>query len=84
MESSSPPLHWPRGSRADAETSDAIYLIKNVSRLHATYQVRLLAFAARERGKRLILVVPRSCAFAAGLEALVRSSGGTIRREDLP
>ena len=84
MESSSPPLHRLRGSRADAETSDGIYLIKNVSLLHATYQVRLLAFAARERGKRLILVVPRSCAFAPSLETLVQSAGGAIRREDLP
>jgi hypothetical protein len=81
---SSPPPRRPRGSRADAETSEGIYLIKNVSRLHATYQVRLLAFAARERGKRLVLVVPCSCAFAPGLEGLIRSSLGTIQREDLP
>jgi hypothetical protein len=81
---SSPSLRFPRGSRADAETSDGIYLIKNVSRLHATYQVRLLAFAARERGKRLVLVVPRSCVFAPGLEGLVRASLGTIRREEVP
>jgi hypothetical protein len=81
---SSPPLRRPRGSRADAETADGIYLIKNVSRLYATYQVRLLAFAARESGKRLVLVVPRSCIFAPGLDELVRSTGGTIQREDLP
>jgi len=82
MESSHPPPR-PRGSRADAETSDGIYLIKNVARLHATYQVRLLAFAARERGQRLVLVVPPSCQFESGLRALMESQPETIRREDL-
>jgi hypothetical protein len=73
----------PRGTRADAETSDGIYLIKNVSRLHATYQVRLLAYAARERGKRLVLVVPPSCQFEAGLRDLMESRPGLIERENL-
>jgi hypothetical protein len=77
------PLPRPRGTRADAETSDGIYLIKNVSRLHATYQVRLLAYAARERGKRLVLVVPPSCQFEPALRALMESRPGLIQREDL-
>jgi hypothetical protein len=73
----------PRGSRADAETSDGIYLIKNVARLHATYQVRLLAFAARERGKRLVLVVPFACQFEPGLQELMESRPGLVVREEL-
>jgi hypothetical protein len=81
---SSLPQPRPRGSRADAETADGIYLIKNVSRLHATYQVRLLAFAARERGKSLVLVVPRSCQFEPALRELMEAQPGTIRRDDLP
>jgi hypothetical protein len=82
MESTLPPPR-PRGSRADAETPDGIYLIKNVSRLHATYQVRLLAFAARERGKRLVLVVPRACQFEPELAELIRVRPGIIERKDL-
>ena len=77
------PLPRPRGSRADAETSEGIYLIKNVSRLHATYQVKLLAFAARERGKRLVLVVPPSCHLEADLRQLMESRPGLIQRENL-
>ena len=83
METPAPPPR-PRGSRADSETSDGIYLIKNVSRLHATYQVRLLAFAARERGKRLVLVVPPSCQFEPGLRELMEMRPGLIVRENLP
>ena len=82
MESSHPPPR-PRGARADAETSDGIYLIKNVARLHATYQVRLLAFAARERGKQLVLVVPPPCQFEPELRALMDAQPEAIRREDL-
>jgi hypothetical protein len=83
MESPHPPPR-PRGARADAETPDGIYLIKNVSRLHATYQVRLLAFAARDRGKQLVLVVPPSCQFERGLRELMELRPDAIRREDLP
>ncbi len=78
------PADTPRASAPDAETSDRIYLIKNVSRLHATYQVRQLAFLARLRGKKLILVVPPFCRFEPGLEALISAHPGILDREDLP
>ena len=72
-----------RGSRPDAETIDKIYLIKNVSMLRATYQIRLLAFKAVESHKKLVVKVPKSCQFHTSLKDLVRLTGKTIMREDL-
>jgi hypothetical protein len=74
----------PRGARPDAETAGQIHLVKNVSELRATYQVRLLAVKAAETRKVLILRVPRHCRFAADLQSLVAARPGLILRETLP
>ena len=79
-----PPRPTPRGARPDAETTSAIYLIKNVSSLRATYQIRLLALKAAETGKKLVLKVPAACAFDPALQGLVKETDGLIRREDMP
>ncbi|WP_408891318.1 hypothetical protein ACJ2CR_16940 [Myxococcus faecalis] len=71
----------PRGTRPDAETNDKLYLIKSVSILRATYQIRLLAFRAVEIRKRLVLVVPKHCKFHSSLKTLIRTTGRTIQRE---
>ena len=73
----------PRGTRPDAETLDKIWLIKNVSMLRATYQIKLLAFKAVECRKKLMLKVPKSCKFHSSIKNLIRASGTTIKREDL-
>jgi hypothetical protein len=73
----------PRGSRPDAETNDKIYLVKNVSTLRATYQIRLLVLKAAESHKKLMLKVPLSCGFHASLKDLIKVTGNTIKREDL-
>ena len=83
MESTHTRHQVPRGTRADAETNDKIYLIKNVAMLRATYQVRLLAFKATQTYKKLVLKVPRSCEFHSSLKNLVKVTGKTINREDL-
>jgi hypothetical protein len=81
----SPPPHaLARGVRPDAEAPGRVYLVKQVAVLRATYQIRLLAFLAAERGSELVLRVPASCRFDPGLEALARAAAGRIRREDLP
>jgi hypothetical protein len=49
----------PRGTKPDAETYDKLYLLKNVSTLRATYQVRMLTFLAMEKGKKLEILVPK-------------------------
>jgi len=84
QENQEPASRLPRGARADAESPEAIYLIKHASSLRATYQIRLLALKAVESGKDLVLMVPRTCRFDPSLEALCLGTSGTIRREDLP
>jgi hypothetical protein len=73
----------PRGSLPDAESIDKIYLIKNVSMLRATYQVRLLTFKAIQTYKKLVLKVPPTCQFHPSLKGLIKLTGKSIMREDL-
>lgn len=47
-----------RGTKPDAEIGDKLYLIKRVSILHATYQIRLLTYLAATQNKKLIIKVP--------------------------
>ena len=61
------PHQVPRGARPDAETFDKIYLVKNVSVLRSTYQIKLLAFKAVESRKNLVLIVPKTCRFDSSL-----------------
>ena len=72
----------PRGSRPDAEKFGKLYLVKNVSQLRATYQIRLLAFRALSEGLRLVIRVPRACVYHASLLDLIEKSGNVILRED--
>ncbi len=81
---SSAPALVPRGARPDAETASEILLVKNVSFLRATYQIRLLAFKAAQDGKTLVLAVPAECRFAPALDALAASRPGLIARRALP
>ena len=69
----------PRGARADAEDAGNLYLLKNVPLLHATYQVRLLAYRARKEGRHLVLVLPPGSRMGASLKRLKRETHGTIR-----
>ena len=73
----------PRGSRPDAEVPDRVFLIKNVSTLRATYQVRLLAFKAIQSYKKLVIKVPRTCQFHPSLKNLMKEAGSKIKREDV-
>ena len=72
----------PRGALPDAETLDKIFLIKNVSTLRATYQVKLLAFKATQSYKKLVLKVPGRCQFHASLKKLIKATGNKITREN--
>jgi hypothetical protein len=73
----------PRGSRPDAESAGKIYLIKHVSILRATYQVRLLSFIASRQGKKLVLRVPAGCRFDAVLQDLLLARPDILEREDI-
>ncbi|MDA9529571.1 hypothetical protein [Bradyrhizobium sp. CCBAU 25338] len=72
----------PRGTRADAEKFNRLYLIKNVKMLRATYQIRLLAFKATSEGLKLVLKVPSACEFDRSLSELIEETDNTILRED--
>ena len=50
-----------RGARAGAERNDAMFLFKNVRFLRLTYQIRLLAFRAKETERKLIIRIPTNC-----------------------
>lgn len=70
-----------RGARADAEVGSTLYLLKKVSILHATYQVRLLAFRAQQEGKRLVIRVPSHFKAGPSLRALIKELKKTVRIE---
>lgn len=72
----------PRGSLPDAETLDKIYLIKNVSELRATYQIKLLAYRAAENNKKLIIKLPDTCKIHGSLKRLIKETGNIIKREE--
>lgn len=71
-----------RSAMPDAEAFNRMYLIKNVSRLRATYQIRLLAFRAVEKGMQLILRVPEACVFDDSLNDLMDKCGKSVAREN--
>jgi len=68
----------PRGTRPDAETVDKVILIKRVSEMRATYQVRLLAYLASRQGKKLVIEVPNGCRIHPSLDDLKARSPGLI------
>jgi hypothetical protein len=62
----------PRGARADAHVREKLYLLKNVSRLRLTYQIRLLAYMAHQSQKKLVIRVPKKAVIDRSLAAFVR------------
>lgn len=70
-----------RGSRPDAEDGSALYLLKKVPILHATYQVRLLAFRAQQHRKQLVIRVPPIFSAGPSLRDLMATVGNIIRVE---
>ena len=71
----------PRGARADAEQGDALFLLKNVSSLRLTYQIRLLTFRATDTGRRLTIRVPTRCIIHPSLRDFQRDHSKVIRIE---
>jgi hypothetical protein len=61
-----------RGARPDAETFGKLVLVKKVTELRATYQIRLLAYRVVRERKKLIIAVPRECKVHGDLNALIR------------
>jgi len=61
-----------RGTRPDAVKDTRLFLVKATSVLHATYQIRLLAFMAHEQGKQLVLQVLPNTELGPSLKKLRR------------
>ena len=68
----------PRATRPDAEAPGKFYLIKNVSSLRATYQIRLLTFKAVQTGGKLVVAVPKRCRIEPSLQELIKLVEPTI------
>lgn len=68
-----------RGAKPDAEVGDKMYLLKNVSNLRLTYQIRLLTFMANARGKTLIIQIPKTAKVDESLKRFVSDSGGLAK-----
>lgn len=70
-----------RGARADAEVGDTMYLIKAVSHLHLTYQIRMLAYIAKTRNKKLVLRLPKAAKVDSSLRYFIRDLSGLVKIE---
>ena len=68
-----------RGAFADSEKGNEIHVFKNVLNLRATYQMRLLLYRASEEGKKLVLHVPKQCAFDPLLNGLLNEFRKFVR-----
>ena len=71
----------PRGTRPDAVSGQDRYLIKNVTRLRLTYQLRLATFMASQTGTRLHVRVPQGCQLSPPLEDFIRLNRGAVSIE---
>jgi len=67
-----------RGALPDSQDRQRICLVKNVTMMRATYQVRLLMFLASEAGKKLVIFVPQHCKLHPSLNRLIAEFSKTI------
>lgn len=71
----------PRGARPDATVGNKLYLIKNVSEMRLTYQIRVLAYVASDQGRKLIVQLPKGAVVHPALRDFVRDSNGLVKIE---
>lgn len=70
-----------RRIRADAETPEALVLVKYAAALHATRQILTLAERAEARGKKLVLLVPRGFRPASTLRLFMANHPDLVHLE---
>jgi len=70
-----------RGTRADAETPRALFLLKKVRVLNATYQVRMLAYRAQQERKQLVIRGPAEFKAGPSLRQLMAELKNVVRIE---
>jgi hypothetical protein len=69
-----------RGSRPDAtDGGSRLYLLKRVSRLRLTYQIRLLTFNAHQSNGLLVIRVPKGTRISAQLREFLSQNRRHVR-----
>jgi len=71
----------PRTALPDATFGSKLYLLKKVSTLRLTYQIRLLAHQASQEFTKLVIQVPKECRLSGQLRKTAKASGGQIKIE---
>lgn len=61
--------------------NNSFYLIKNVSEMRVTYQIKLLTYLAQLRTKNLIVQLPVQARVHSSLGEFVRSNPGIVKIE---
>jgi len=67
-----------RGALPDAEIGQAIHLIKATTHLRLTYQIKLLAYLAKSKGKKLVVHLPKGATAHQSLDDFVKDMGGSV------
>ena len=70
-----------RGSRPDGQFGSTYFLVKNVSRMRLTYQVKLLTLMAQEQRGVLVVQLPKGAKTSRDLRAFAKSHRGSVRVE---
>jgi hypothetical protein len=68
----------PRGSRPDIMKGDSWYLLKNVTLLRLTYQIKLLTFGAGQEGAHLVIRVPQQCRLSSDLRTFLADQSEVV------
>jgi len=71
----------PRGARPDGAQHDRDLLVKNVSCLRLTHQIRLLTFKVLQQRRKLVILVPMYATIHATLRDQVKAHPRVVRIE---
>jgi hypothetical protein len=72
-----------RGALPDAEQFGTMYLLKSVSKLGLTYQIKVLTFKAISKGNKLVIRVPASALLTPSLQEFQNSFSKSLKIERL-
>lgn len=68
-----------RGTLPDAETYSEVILIKKCEVIYLTYQIKLLAYLACDKKKKLIIFTPKSTKIHNSLREFIRNNKKIIK-----
>ena len=70
-----------RGALADGRRDREVFLIKNVSTLGLTYQIKILVFMAAQEQRKLVLLVPKRTRVSDELSVFLEENAKHVRIE---